>query len=378
MVRHRTGDEFLTLIKLITKFSLTAAESTVSHEIVRVTWALSATCSPLLGAQLPVVKDNPGTMQSGDLGRRAPGKELCENKPWEEGLSSLAWELCELPGSCLSNVVGMLFPGRDLTDLDLLTRFSGLTFNLPSHYRFAWQSPDRQLNLVAVTCPDSDPDTLTSFQITSHHFALVLWSGLPGDPNYHNQTHPACFAQLPWGCALVSEDIAPDRLAVTINSQMAFPCGAAYSCCSLTYRISLPFISRLFFLFCLLPIFDTIDHSCLPGILHPRGLKITFFPSSSFQDCYFSSSFGEPFHSFPALSSFPRAVSIAFCSSYIMFSLQAISSAGSYSVITSLLMTNKSSSASLIVLLVIFPICPSLKLCHFKVLSALNKLATKS
>lgn len=81
MVRHRTGDEFLTLIKLITKFSLTAAESTVSHEIVRVTWALSATCSPLLGAQLPVVKDNPGTMQSGDLGRRAPGKELCENKP---------------------------------------------------------------------------------------------------------------------------------------------------------------------------------------------------------------------------------------------------------------------------------------------------------
>lgn len=186
-VRHRTGDEFLPLIKPLTKFSLTAAESTVSHEIVWVTWALSATCSPLLGAQLPVVKDNSGMMQSGDLGRRPPCKELCENKPWEEGLFSLAWELCELSGSCLSNVVGMLFPGCHLTDLDLLTWFSGLTFNLPSHYRFAWQSLDRWLNLVAVTSPDSDPDTLTSFQITSHHFALVLWSGLLGDPNSHNQ-----------------------------------------------------------------------------------------------------------------------------------------------------------------------------------------------
>lgn len=282
-VRHRTGEEFLPLIKPLTKFSLTAAESTISHEIVWVTWALSATCSPLLGAQLPVVKDNSGMMQSGDLGRRPPCKELCENKPWEEGLFSLAWELCELSGSCLSNIVGMLFPGRHLTDLDLLTWFSGLTFNLPSHYRFAWQSLDRWLNLVAVTSPDSDPDTLTSFQITSHHFTLVLWSGLLGDPNSHNQTHPACLAQLRWGCALVSEDVAPDHLAVTINSQMSFPCAAAYSRCSLTSRISLPFISRLFFLFCLLPNFDTTDHSCLPGILHPRGLKISFFPPVLFK-----------------------------------------------------------------------------------------------
>lgn len=31
MVRHRTGDELLTLIKQITKFSSAAAESTISH-----------------------------------------------------------------------------------------------------------------------------------------------------------------------------------------------------------------------------------------------------------------------------------------------------------------------------------------------------------
>lgn len=222
MVRHRTGDEFLTLIKPITKFSLTAAESTVSHETVWVTWALSAACSPLLGAQLPAVKDSSGMTRSGNLGRRPPWKELGENKLWEEGPFSLPWELCELSGSCRSNVVGMLFPGRDLTDLDLLTWFPGLTFNLPSHYRFAWQSLDCRLNLVAVTSPDSDPDTLTSFQITSHHFALVLWSGLLGDPNYHNQTHSACLGRLLWGYALVSEDVAPDRLAVTVISQMAF------------------------------------------------------------------------------------------------------------------------------------------------------------
>lgn len=110
----------------------------------------------------------------------------------------------------------------------------------------------------------------------------------------------------------------------------------------------------------------------------PTRLEDNFFCSSSFQDCSFSSSFDEPFYSFPTLSLFPRAVSIAFCSSYIMFSLQAISSADTSLVIISMLMTNKSSSASLIVLLVIFSICPSLKLCHFKVLSALTKLVKKS
>lgn len=49
MVRHRRGDEFPTLIKPIAKLSLTAAEPTINHWILWITWALSATCSPSKG-----------------------------------------------------------------------------------------------------------------------------------------------------------------------------------------------------------------------------------------------------------------------------------------------------------------------------------------
>lgn len=125
---------------------------------------------------------------------------------------------------------------------------------------------------------------------------------------------------------------------------------------------------------CFLPIFDAIDLSGLPSTSYPLGLKMASLVPAHFKTIL--SVFMSLLTVFP-LSLFPRAVSIAFCSSYIMFFLFAISSADTSLVTVSILMTNKSSSASLIVL-VIFPLCSSLELCHFKFLSALRTLVKKS
>lgn len=91
---------------------------------------------------------------------------------------------------------------------------------------------------------------------------------------------------------------------------------------------------------CLLPIFDAIDLSCLPGTLYPLGLKMAFLVPAHFKTVLLV--FMSLFTVFP-LPLFLIAESIAFCSSYIMYFLYAISSADTSSVIVSILTTNKSS-----------------------------------
>lgn len=182
MVRHRRGDEFPTLIKPIAKLSLTAAEPTMNHWMLWITWALSATCSPSKG-----------------LSHLWPRTTLvgCRLVMWRE----------DYVGSCWTCPV-------------LRT------------VRWSWSPEPAQ---CCLPCPATE--------------------GLCPCQWRH------------W----------PQSFAVTVLSQMAFHCGAASSCCSLTHRISLSFSSHLFVLFWLLPISDAIDYSHLPGILHPLGLKILFF-----------------------------------------------------------------------------------------------------
>ena len=153
-------------------------------------------------------------------------------------------ELCKRSGPCLSFVQafrplpelccrhGFAWPWNSLVLTHWLDFLAWLQtclviIDLPNiHWTIGWTwllSPPVILPLTL----------LTWLQTMCHHFGLVSWSC---GPNYHYQTDSACLAQATWDCALVRRH-CPQPFAVIIISLMAFPCGAAHSCCSLTYII---------------------------------------------------------------------------------------------------------------------------------------------
>lgn len=155
-----------------------------------------------------------------------------------------------------------------------------------------------------------------------------------------------------------------DGLALWISLPLLCP-GTYFHCSS-------PMFSS-----CLFPICDAIDFSCLPDTLYPLGLKMAFVVPAHFKTLL---GFMSLFTVFP-LSLFPRAASIAFCSSYMLYFLYAISSADTSQLLSMyyilvIMMTSKSNSASLIVH-VIFPPLPFSWIMSFQGVTSFKKVCEK-